>query len=298
MTLPLDPAMAAFDREAADAARDVLHRHRLRHRAMTSGDRILTHDPGDLALHELVSILLEPGLGRERAHAGAIRVLCGLPGLGGRGPLRRMARATASELCAAAGITPAATARLLAALELARRFAAEPALEPGARIVDSDAVFRRVHSRMRDLDVTEYWALVLNDRNEIVREAVVSRGLRSAALVHAREVFQSVLREHARRLILVHNDPEARGVPTASAFDRRLTHQLGQAATTLDLELVDHVIVGDAGYFSFAKAGLLVPSWAAAMPDDADPLPFGRSKGRTRKPRGAGERAGPDALAA
>ncbi|HET6229443.1 MAG TPA: JAB domain-containing protein [Longimicrobiaceae bacterium] len=298
MTLPLEPAVGSIDADAADAAQKALHRHRRRHGETTPGGRILTHDPGDLALHELLSILLEPGLGRARADAAAIQLMCGLPAVDGRGPLRRMGRATASEICATAGITPVATARILAALEFARRFATEPALAPGTRIVDSDSIFRRVHSRMRDLDRTEYWTLVLNHQNEIVREFVVSRGLRSAALVHAREVFRPALREHAPRVVLVHNDPDARGVPTPSAFDRMTTHQLSRGAETLDLMLMDHVIVGDAGYFSFAKAGMLVAPQQAAMPDDADLLPFGRSTGRSRRAGGAGVAGAPDALAA
>jgi DNA repair protein RadC len=295
MTLPLEPAAGSIDADAERAAQQALHAHRMRHREATSVGRILSHDPGDLALHELLSIVLEPGIGRARAEDAAIQLLCGLPAVDGRGPLRRMGRATATEICATAGITPLATARILAALELARRFAAEPALAPGARIVDADAAFRRVHARMRDLDRTEYWTLVLNDQNELVREFVVARGLRAAALVHAREVFRPALREQARRLVLVHNDPDAREVPWPSPSDRMLTHQLSRAAETLDLMLMDHVIVADAGYFSFAEAGLFGPGQDATADETGRLRRGGRRAGRTS---GTGAEHASDALAA
>lgn len=227
-------------------------------RAPTRGEglaaRLLTGEAGKLAVYELLSTVLEPGLGRDRAHSAAMRLLCGIPGEG-VGPLRRIGRATARELQEIGGLTPTATARLIAALELGRRFAAERAAHR-CQLTGPEDVYQRFHTRLRDLTSVEYWVVAITDGHEVVREVMVSRGPEPAA-VHCRNVFRPALLEGVGRLVLVHNDPTATRRPQPSDADREMTAEIAKAAALLGLHLSDHVIVGLNGYLSYKDAGLL-----------------------------------------
>jgi DNA repair protein RadC len=228
--------------------------------------RILTQDPLELALHELLSLILEPGLGTERAHQSAIRLLAGLGREDGRGPLRRLGRVRPSELVSVGGITPAAAARLVAAIEIGKRFASEP-VAGRIRVTTPRQVFRRFHKRMRDLDQIEYWVLVLSHRNEVMQEVRVALGTATQAIVHPRDVLAPAVRENAQAVVLIHNDPTAHEKATPRKSDKMLTARLRQAAAAVGIEFWDHVIVGEQGYLSFREAGILIDDTSpAALP--------------------------------
>lgn len=227
-------------------------------RLITRGDRpvarLLNGDADKLAAYELLSMVLEPGLGHERAHAAAIRLLCSISGED-VGPLRRIGRATPQQLQEIGGLTPAAAARLLAALELGRRFASERVAHR-CRITAAEDVYERFHTRLRDLTTVEYWVLAMNDGHEVVNEVMVSRGSESAP-VHCRDVFRPVLLAGVRRIVLVHNDPSATRRPRPSDGDRDMTVDIAEAAAAVGLVLWDHVVIGVNGYLSYKDAGLL-----------------------------------------
>lgn len=104
--------------------------------------------------------------------------------------------------------------------------------------------------------------LCLNRKNRLLKRVEVTSGTANAALAHPREVFRAAIREAASAVICVHNHPS--GDPAPSAADLSATRQLREAARAVDIELLDHVIVGRVaadpvgrGYFSFREAGLL-----------------------------------------
>lgn len=111
--------------------------------------------------------------------------------------------------------------------------------------------------REHDDDKEHFWAILLNAQNHYLLHTQVSVGTQSASLVHPREVLGPALREGASSLILIHNHPS--GDPTPSREDLRLTRQLRDAAALLDLNLHDHIIVGNgtASWVSMAERGLL-----------------------------------------
>jgi DNA repair protein RadC len=108
-----------------------------------------------------------------------------------------------------------------------------------------------------DDDKEHFWVLFLNAQNHYLMHTEVSVGTQSASLVHPREVLGPAVREGAASLILIHNHPS--GDPTPSREDLRLTRQLAEGATLLDIRLHDHIIVGNGSgkWVSLAQRGAL-----------------------------------------
>ena len=111
--------------------------------------------------------------------------------------------------------------------------------------------------REHDDDKEHFWAIYLNAQNHYLLHTLVSLGTQSASLVHPREVLGPALREGAASVVLIHNHPS--GDPTPSREDLRLTRQLADAATLLDVNLHDHVIIGNGtgAWVSLAERGLI-----------------------------------------
>jgi DNA repair protein RadC len=126
----------------------------------------------------------------------------------------------------------------------------------------ADLVAAHLWPVIAGLEVEKFWVLCLNRKNRLLKRVEVTSGTATAALAHPREVFRAAIRESAAAVVCAHNHPS--GDPAPSAPDMHVTRQLREAAKAVDIELIDHVIVGRAGadplgrgYFSFREAGLL-----------------------------------------
>jgi DNA repair protein RadC len=198
---------------------------------------------------ELLAILIGTGTNG----ASAPEVAAALLKQGGP-DLARLAQRTAAELATAQGVGRAKATRIVAALELGRRF-----LEEGrpdrTRIRSPADVYRWFAPRLADLAAEEFHVLALDSQSGVLRDLLVTRGILNSSLVHPREVFRGAIAEAAAGIIVVHNHPS--GDPTPSADDRAVTRQLVEAGRVLDLPVYDHVVVGANRYLSFAEAGLL-----------------------------------------
>ena len=131
---------------------------------------------------------------------------------------------------------------------------------PSPRTLSTPAVVAELARdllREHDDDKEHFWAILLNAQNHYLLHTEVSVGTQSASLVHPREVLGPALREGASSMILIHNHPS--GDPTPSREDLRLTRQLRDAAALLDLNLHDHIIIGNgtASWVSMAERGLI-----------------------------------------
>ena len=147
----------------------------------------------------------------------------------------------------------AATAtRVLAALELGRRSAAEGPAER-ERIQGPRDVYFLLGPRLRDLPQEEFHALLLDTRHHVVREALVTRGTLDASLISPREVFRLAVVEGAAAVILAHNHPS--GDPSPSPDDWAVTRQISEAGRMLGIPVLDHVILGDGRFTSLAEEG-------------------------------------------
>ncbi len=120
-------------------------------------------------------------------------------------------------------------------------------------IRSAEDVYEHFAQRMRWHQQEEFAVLLLDGRNRVIRESIISQGTLNASLVHPREVFRSAVREAAASLVLVHNHPS--GDPAPSAEDRRVTRRLVEAGKVVGIRIVDHVVVADQGYYSFREEG-------------------------------------------
>ncbi len=223
-------------------------------RELPSGERPrerLRHaGPSALSTAELVAIILRTGTPEENVIALASRLLAhygGLPGL---------AKASWGELCAYRGVGEAKAAELKAALELGRRLlAAQPEDRP---VVASPLdVVSLVQSEMESLDQEELRVLSLNTRKQVLGIQTIYRGNVSTAVVRAAEVFRQAVRDNSPCVIVVHNHPS--GDPTPSPEDIAMTEHLVAAGRLFDIELLDHIILGQRRFVSLKEQQLGFP---------------------------------------
>jgi DNA repair protein RadC len=159
------------------------------------------------------------------------------------------------------GIGKVKALQLVTVMEIARRVVRQQGGEEPV-LNRADLVAAHLYPIAHGLAVEKFWVLCLNRKNRLLRRVEVSSGTATAALAHPREVFREAIRESASALICAHNHPS--GDPAPSAADIQLTRQLREAARAIDIELLDHVVIGRAsadplgrGFYSFREAGLL-----------------------------------------
>jgi DNA repair protein RadC len=159
------------------------------------------------------------------------------------------------------GIGHVKALQLVTVMEIARRVAAQPSGE-APLLNRADLVATFLQPVAQGLQVEKFWVLCLNRKNRLLKLVEVSSGTATAALAHPREVFRAAIRESATAVICAHNHPS--GDPSPSSPDLHLTRQLREAAKAVDIDLLDHVIVGRSGadpagrgFYSFRESGLL-----------------------------------------
>jgi len=151
--------------------------------------------------------------------------------------------------------------QLVAMMELARRVRSQP-LGDTPLLNRPDLIREFLQPTAQGLAVEKFWVLSLNRKNRLIRCTEVSSGTATAALAHPREVFREAMGAAASAVVCAHNHPS--GDPAPSAADVQITRQLREAARTVDIQLLDHVILGrpeadpaGRGYYSFREAGVL-----------------------------------------
>jgi DNA repair protein RadC len=173
-----------------------------------------------------------------------------------RGGLQGLGQQGIRELCAVRGIGPAKAAVIKAALEIGKRATSVP-LTTGQRVTSSRDVFGYYRPLLRDLRREVFKVILLDGKNTIIKDVTVSEGSLTLSIVHPREAFVPAVRESAAAVIFVHNHPS--GDPEASPEDRALTQRLVSAGEIIGIRVLDHVIIGDIRYVSFADQGWLMP---------------------------------------
>ncbi len=170
--------------------------------------------------------------------------------------LVRLRRASPEELAAIPGLDAARASALRASVEIGRRIVATP-WPRGEKLRSSREVYRSLAPRLRDLRREVFLVVLLDGRNRKMEEVRVSEGSLSASIVHPREVFLPAVRLSAAAILVAHNHPS--GDPRPSPEDREVTWRLADAGDLLGIRLLDHLIVGETAYWSFADEGALRP---------------------------------------
>ncbi|HEY7936417.1 MAG TPA: DNA repair protein RadC [Candidatus Limnocylindrales bacterium] len=242
MTNPFTPLV--FDPAAANrpgrALREVPEAERPR-------ERLALRGPGGLSAAELIALVWGTGARGMNAVDLAEEALARHDGLTG------LARASDTELAGIPGIGPARAAQLSAAFELGRRLLAD---WPTGRwtIRAPRDVAERLILQMGRLEREELRVVLLNTKNTVLRVSTVYQGNVSSSLVRVGELYRDAVRLNASGIILVHNHPS--GDPTPSPDDLHLTAEALAAGRLLDIELLDHLVIGHDAFVSLRERGV------------------------------------------
>ncbi len=217
-------------------------------------ERLLAEGPERLTDAELLAIILRVGRGTfksgvlgQNATDFAKELLTEFKGL------RGIDRAHVEDLLKVAGLGPAKAAQIKAAIEIGKRLQSKSLR---AKSFESSTTVA-AHFRPRFLDARHEMviALFLDGENHRIAEKLISEGTPTQASVYARRVLEEALKVSAAAIVLVHNHPS--GDPEPTAGDDETTRDLDNAARVVGLFLIDHVIVGDTGHYSYADSGRL-----------------------------------------
>jgi len=214
-------------------------------------ERLLLRGAADLSNGDLLAILINTGLPGEPATQLARRILHDHGGLAG------LAKLDVVELASIRGIGAAKATRIKAALELANRLRV---LTPGERprIASPDDVVEMLGIEMAALEQEELRVVLLDTKHHVLAIRTTYRGTANQANVRVAEVFRDAIRHGAVAIVVVHNHPS--GDPTPSAADVALTAELARAGTLLEVEVIDHLVIGQGRHASLRRLGLGFPA--------------------------------------
>ena len=210
-------------------------------------ERLEHYGAAALSKAELLAIILRVGVSGQSVLSLAHALLAKYDGLMG------LARASFAELCAEHGLGPAKTTQLKAAIELGRRLLIEsPDVRP--QITSPADAANLVLLEMGMLEKEEVRVFILDTRNRVLNIPTIYVGSLNTNVVRVGELFRDAIKQNAAAIIIVHNHPS--GDPTPSPEDVRLTEMLVQAGKLLDVEVLDHLIIGQGRFVSLKERGL------------------------------------------
>jgi DNA repair protein RadC len=198
---------------------------------------------------ELLAIILGSGSRKKSAVELAQEILnsCG-------NNLRELSKKMKTDLCTFDGIGEAKAISIMAAMELARRRDSENALEK-PKIISSHKAYALLKPILSDLYHEEFYAIFLNKSNYLISIELISIGGFSSTIADSRIIFRKALEAKATSMILAHNHPSGNCQP--SEADLKLTKSLVSKGNILDIPVLDHIIVSDLSYFSFADNAMM-----------------------------------------
>ena len=170
------------------------------------------------------------------------------------GDLKKLLQATPRALTAQQGIGPAKLAALKAAAELGRRYV-HVSLPVGTVLDNSQLTQQFLADRLRDHTHEVFACLFMDTHFRLIHFEELFHGTINEAMVYPREIAQKSLLHHAAKIILAHNHPSGRPLP--STADKEMTQRVKQALALIDIEVIDHIIIGNPDNFSFADGGLI-----------------------------------------
>lgn len=198
---------------------------------------------------ELMAILIGSGNREESAVSLCKRILASVDN-----NLNNVSRLTVAQLIKFKGIGQAKAITIVAGLELGRRQQLqETPIQPV--IKSSNTVFTYMQPLLGNLEHEEFWVLFLNNSNKVLQRKMMSSGGQTGTFIDVKLIFKSALEISAIAIILCHNHPS--GKLTPSQADLQITEKIKQGAETLSLKVLDHLIVTEKDYYSFADNGVL-----------------------------------------
>ncbi len=206
---------------------------------------------GSMALSdgELLAILIGSGTRELSAVDLARSILASV-----QNSISELSRLSINELMKFKGIGEAKAINIAAALEIGRRRRLKDSLQR-RKILSSRDAFEIMHPLLSDNNYEEFWIITLNRGNIVKRTLRISEGSLAGTVADPKKIFKLALEDNAASVILCHNHPS--GNLTPSNKDNEITQKCKSAGLFLDLPVLDHIIIGNDSYFSFADEGLL-----------------------------------------
>jgi len=218
-------------------------------------ERLEKHGPGKLSDTELLAMLVRSGTPKLDVISLCEHLIAQAGGL------PHLINWEKEDFMKIEGIGRVKALQLVAVMELARRVI-RGELGDSPTLDSPEAVFDFARPMARGLQIEKFWSLCLNRKNRLIKEIEVTVGTANSSLVHPREVFKDAVKLGASAIIVFHNHPS--GDPTPSAADIQVTKRLRDAAEIMDIDLLDHLIIGQPerdphklGFYSFKESGLI-----------------------------------------
>lgn len=212
-------------------------------------EKLLSRGAGALTNSELLAILLRTGAAGISAIDLSRRIIEKF------GTFRNMSHTDRREWKEFKGLGPAKIAQIQAALEIGRRFREDEVRPAQQKIASVQDVVNIVMPQMRDLKTEIFKVVYLNSNNKIIDIDTSANGTVNQAMPIVREIIHTALQKFAAAIICAHNHPSANITP--SPEDKKFTQELAAAGKLLGIRVLDHIIIGDGEYFSFADQGLM-----------------------------------------
>lgn len=209
-------------------------------------EKFIANGATALTTSELLAILIGSGNTDENAVGLMQRIMGDC-----EGSLTQLGRKTIAELCQYKGVGPAKAITILAACEIGVRRGGETDLR--TRVKDSSDIYAYFKPKMQDLPHEESHVLLLNQNLTIIGSKLIGRGGITGTVVDVRMLLKEALMANATNIALAHNHPSGNLRP--SREDDRITEKIKTAARTMDINLIDHIIVTDNGYYSYQDEG-------------------------------------------
>lgn len=212
-------------------------------------EKMIRKGRASLSNTELIAILLSTGTINKSA-LDLARELLGKA----NNDLRQLAKWNIQDFCKVDGIGPAKAVTVVSAIELAGRKQLAESRESDV-IQSSRDAYKRLRHYLEDLNHEEFWIMTLNRKNAIIAEHRISEGGITATIVDQRKIFRLAIDDKSTGIILFHNHPSGNIQP--SEADNMLTRKLKDGGKLLDINVLDHIIVAQTGYYSYADEGKL-----------------------------------------
>lgn len=212
-------------------------------------EKLMNKGRQSLSNAELLAILIGSGL-RGQSAVDVAKILLNTVD----NDLYKLSRLSVDDICKVRGLGPARAVTLIAALELGRRRKNHEA-EEQPKITSSKAAYDTLSPVFMDLDHEQFWVMYLSNANRIIHQSCISIGGITGTVVDVRMVFSEALQKRATGIIVAHNHPSGQTKPSDN--DRVITGKLVKAGKLLNINVFDHIIYTENGYFSFADEGML-----------------------------------------
>lgn len=212
-------------------------------------EKMLAKGKEALSNAELIAILIGSGNSKETAVDLSKRILHD-----SKDNLIELSRLTINDLMKYNGIGEAKAVSIAAALELGRRRRFSEALEKPS-IKNSQIAYECFYGHLSDLNHEQFWIMLLNNANKIIKLEKIGVGGMTGTTADPKKIFKSALENNAASVMLCHNHPSGNVIP--SNADKQITNNLVKAGQFLEIKILDHIIIGNDNYFSFADEGLL-----------------------------------------